>query len=273
MIKIFAAAIILSCISGILVAQEHVSNIRVQQRDAMLYVAYDLAIRADIEVFVSFDNGVTFRGPLQNVSGAVGKNILPEKDKMLVWNATNEIDIENFSNMVIKIVAASTYLSTTEVPTLIAIKRNVYKGGLEIDKFAERSSQKEYQKGFELDKYAVRSIMMPNSLELSMYEKGRRNRTLGLTSLSIGGAAIATSVGIYFGELIHENPHHGFVISGIVCTLVGTGLTITGTICMSKSKKYIRNSVDIYNNSINRNARVDFDFGFTGNGVGVAVHF
>jgi len=90
---------------GVTFAQNHVSNIKVQLHDLMLIVTYDLATRSDIELFVSFDGGITYRGPLQHVSGAVGKGIYPEKSKILIWNIVDEVGYVDYPNTMIKIVS------------------------------------------------------------------------------------------------------------------------------------------------------------------------
>ena len=72
-------------------AQDHVSNIRVQQSDEQLIVMYDLSERADIEAYVSFDGGATYQGPLQHVLGLIGKDMTAGKDKIFVWNVGKEL--------------------------------------------------------------------------------------------------------------------------------------------------------------------------------------
>lgn len=96
----------LCSIFGTVVAQKNVSNIRVQQHDTLLFVTYDLAVKANIDVYISFDNGTTFRGPLKSVSGAIGKGIMPEKDKMFVWDVVKDVGYIDNPNTVIKIVSS-----------------------------------------------------------------------------------------------------------------------------------------------------------------------
>ena len=92
--------------TGMATTHNLVSNIRVQQHGAMLHVTYDLEERADIEAFVSFDNGITYRSrPLQRVSGAVGEGVEPGTDKLLIWNVVREVGYVDFSSLVIRIVA------------------------------------------------------------------------------------------------------------------------------------------------------------------------
>ena len=97
--------VILCSMVGTVAAQNHVSNIRVQQSDEQLIVTYDLETTADVEAFVSFDGGVTYKGPLQHVFGAVGKDVLPGKDKVLLWNVLREFGAVDNPNTVMKIVA------------------------------------------------------------------------------------------------------------------------------------------------------------------------
>ena len=88
---------------GTLTAQ-HASNIRTLVSDDQLIIYYDLSEKADIEAHASFDGGATFTGPLQNVIGAVGNAILPENDKVIVWNVVSELGNVDFPNAIIKIV-------------------------------------------------------------------------------------------------------------------------------------------------------------------------
>ena len=113
---------ILSSIFGTTSAQNHVSNIRVQQADDQLIVMYDLAERADIEAYVSFDGGATYQGPLQHVSGAVGKDIAPERNKMFMWDIVKEVGYVDYQNVVIKITATPL---TDDVPVVPAVEKKV----------------------------------------------------------------------------------------------------------------------------------------------------
>ena len=53
----------------------------------------------------------------------------------------------------------------------------------------------------------------------------------------------------------------------------GVGSIITGTTMKIKSRKYINQSVDMYNSGINKPANTELKFGITGNGVGLALSF
>ena len=56
-------------------------------------------------------------------------------------------------------------------------------------------------------------------------------------------------------------------------TLGNAVFFISGATCMSKSKKYISNSVDIYNSGVSKSASKELKFGITGNGVGLVLSF
>jgi len=119
--RIIILALVLSSLFGAATAQEHVSNIRVQQRDGMIYVTYDLILNADIKVFASLDGGTTYRGPLQHVSGAVGKGISAGNDKVLIWNLLREVGYVDNSSIVIRISANAT--TSSENSAVISIEK------------------------------------------------------------------------------------------------------------------------------------------------------
>ena len=106
-VKATKIAVFSLCISifGTVRAQDIASNVRVQPTEEYLMVIYDLAERADIEVHISFDGAASFSGPLRHVTGAVGKDIAAEKDKIIMWHALAEIGEVDLDNVVIKIVA------------------------------------------------------------------------------------------------------------------------------------------------------------------------
>ena len=88
-------------------AQENVSNIRIQQADHILMILYDLAEQANIEVYASLDGGETYTSSLQHVVGAVGLGVPPGMDKVIAWNVLEEIGSVDIPNFVIKVVASN----------------------------------------------------------------------------------------------------------------------------------------------------------------------
>jgi len=246
------------------IAQNHVSNIRIYQHEATLCVTYDLEVIADIDLYISFDNGNNYRGPLQNVTGSVGKGILPGKDKIILWNA-DIVGYVDYPNVIAKIVSSvstsSLDFSTEEVSarianTLCSAKQNVY--------FEDWTVQKVYMSLWKLEKAEVWSIMTANMPALNLYQKGRTYRTVGIVSYSMGGVAFAAGT-VCFVE--------GVGNAGVYCMLAGIGFTFVGWRAMIKSEKLMRSAVGIYNSGNNSTANIELDFGFTGNGVGMALRF
>jgi hypothetical protein len=86
-------------------AQSPVSNTRVELVDSVLLITYNLEAKSDIELHISIDNGERFIGPMQLVSGAVGKGIEPENNKIMMWEIVEEIGLMDFSNVVVRVVA------------------------------------------------------------------------------------------------------------------------------------------------------------------------
>ena len=96
--------IILLSIFGVSAAQNEISNVRVQVVDTIVVITYDLEVKADIKAFISLNNDGKFM-TLKEVSGAVGKGILPEKNKIIIWNVVKELGYVDFPNAVIKVEA------------------------------------------------------------------------------------------------------------------------------------------------------------------------
>lgn len=88
-------------------AQNNLSNIDVQQQDTVIYVSYDLQQKSDIYLYVSLNNGKTFLGPMNYVSGDVGYNVHPGEKKVVFWYAVSEMGYFSNSNVKFKIVAKS----------------------------------------------------------------------------------------------------------------------------------------------------------------------
>ena len=124
-------SIVITLLSMTLIAQ-NVSNIRIHQMDHVLIIIYDLTIQADIEVYASFDGGVTFSEPLQHVIGAVGKGVTPDTDKMIVWNVLDEFGEIDYPNTVVKIVS-SDEVGNAKIDTATATKSTFFSEGKEIN--------------------------------------------------------------------------------------------------------------------------------------------
>jgi hypothetical protein len=103
------------------ITAQDVSDIRVRLENELLIVTYNLSERADIEAYVSLDGAKTWIGPLQHVTGAVGKNISEGKDKIFLWDAAKEVGYIEVSNAIIKIVTITEDLPKIEEPQPIPI--------------------------------------------------------------------------------------------------------------------------------------------------------
>ncbi len=88
-------------------AQNNLSNINVQQQDTIIYVSYDLQQKSDIYLYVSLNDGKSFLGPMNYVSGDVGYNVRPGEKKVIFWYAVSEMGYFSNSNVRFKIVAKS----------------------------------------------------------------------------------------------------------------------------------------------------------------------
>ena len=93
-------------------AQE-VTNIKVTPTQSSIEITYDLDANAacSIVLYYSDDKAVTWKGPLQKVSGDVGASQMSGKGKKIIWDAASELgSIEGLLQF--KIVA--TYVAPQE---------------------------------------------------------------------------------------------------------------------------------------------------------------
>jgi hypothetical protein len=73
-------------------AQE-VTNIKVQPTQSSIEITYDLEANAacNIVLYYSDDKAVTWKGPLQRVSGDVGADQMSGRGKKIIWDAAGEL--------------------------------------------------------------------------------------------------------------------------------------------------------------------------------------
>ena len=81
--KKYLLLIVTWLISTTAIAQK-VTNVEFKRVDKELTITYSLDRTADIRVRVSIDGGEFYSRPLQNLSGDVGKNIAPGKEKKII---------------------------------------------------------------------------------------------------------------------------------------------------------------------------------------------
>jgi hypothetical protein len=77
-------------------AQE-VKNIRVSQEGNWVNILYDLSGKGQsfkVDLFYSVDDGKNWEGPLKGVTGDVGENVKPGKNKQITWDVLAEPQIE-----------------------------------------------------------------------------------------------------------------------------------------------------------------------------------
>ena len=191
-----ALLVVLFSLAGLAaIAQQQggVSNIRVQTMDHVLIIHYDLSVRADIEVFASFDGGATFSEPLQHLTGEAGKGIEPGTNKMIVWNARNEFGAIDIPNAVIKVVSTNGTGAPTsaaqparpasaDIP-LVVLGRRVYQWDREMgqDEFNRFMVNKAYKgRMTPLSRSNVRKMLDTNDITTTaIYNRGRKNQKFG----------------------------------------------------------------------------------------------
>ncbi len=86
-----------------LLAQEHVTNIRVTQEDKMVVIKYDLAVRSDVKLLISVDDGEHFTDTM-NVTGMVNKIVPAGKNKIIRWQAFKNLGYSDYPEIRFKFV-------------------------------------------------------------------------------------------------------------------------------------------------------------------------
>jgi len=102
-------------------AQNPVSNIRIWRDDLNTHrfqITYNLSERADIEVLISFDNGVNYL-PLSRTRGDAGRRISAGNNKSVNWDGTSEFGFVDFSNVLFKISATPVINPHTHISEVV----------------------------------------------------------------------------------------------------------------------------------------------------------
>jgi hypothetical protein len=89
-ILIFYFFMVTLCVNG-----QQIENITWTQQDEQIIIKYDVTgakyfEKFDITLFVSTDGGLTYSGPLKEVTGDIGANIGEGKNKSITWNVLDE---------------------------------------------------------------------------------------------------------------------------------------------------------------------------------------
>jgi hypothetical protein len=153
------------------------------------------------------------------------------------------------------------------------------------DKTLSLNDGKVYRNGKELDEYEFSYLsLMANNETWRLYNKGIKRRKIGNGFLIAYGAGIGA--GIITGAIIcgvapasiGENLGVGLgMLAGAgagagITVFFGSPILVTGMILKSNGKSKIRESVEMYNNG-GKVSNAELKFGFTQNGVGVALNF
>lgn len=72
------------------VAQDHVTNIRAQQQDKTVTIKYDLNVRSDVRLLISIDDGEHYTDTMK-VTGMVNKIVPAGKNKTIRWQAFRDL--------------------------------------------------------------------------------------------------------------------------------------------------------------------------------------
>jgi hypothetical protein len=144
-----------------------------------------------------------------------------------------------------------------------------------------------FSKGRELSRSEVRSLMA-NTDALRLYNKGvSRRRTgnallwsgIGLAALGITFTALYTSGEVYdgtYGYYSYNEYPEGFDVLGVVCTVTGGALILTGITFRILGKYPVKKAVNSYNSQLHFSSggyTPELHFGFTQHGVGLAYKF
>ena len=96
--KNFGLLLIVLLITNVCLYSQTINNINAKPQNRKIIVTYNLSglkfnQTCTVSLFVSMDGGITFKGPLREVSGGVG-NIKSNGKKVIIWDALKEMPFE-----------------------------------------------------------------------------------------------------------------------------------------------------------------------------------
>ena len=97
-------------VSQMAVAQDHVTNIRAKQQDKMVTITYDLKVRSDVRLLISLDDGQHYTDTMK-VSGYVNKLVPAGKNRVIRWQAFNDLGYGDYPNIRFKFLTQEKALS------------------------------------------------------------------------------------------------------------------------------------------------------------------
>lgn len=106
-------SLIFICVSTFTARAQHVENVRVKQLNNKINLIYDITKEKigqqfNVQVFYSKDAGKTYKGPIDSLTGAFGKNIKGGTNQLIVWDVLSEVPNLIGENIVFKIKATPT---------------------------------------------------------------------------------------------------------------------------------------------------------------------
>ncbi len=103
--KMHILLVLLSLLLGsqMVMAQDHVTNIRAVQNDKMVTITYDLNVRSDVRLFISIDDGQTYTDTMK-VTGYVNRVVPQGKNRTIRWQAFNNLGYGDYPEIRFKFV-------------------------------------------------------------------------------------------------------------------------------------------------------------------------
>ena len=169
--------------------------------------------------------------------------------------------------------------------------RNVYQNGRLLekseifdlmvnDKTLSLRDGKVYQNGKELAEYELQYLnLTTNNETLRLYNKGISKNKKGNACFIAYGVIIGAGAPIGGIAMAYNDPNNGaeaflvgFGIGVSMGVIIGFPLLVTGITLKLNGMDNIQKSVDMYNNG-GKTSNAVLKFGFTGNGVGLALNF
>jgi formylglycine-generating enzyme required for sulfatase activity len=161
-VTIFILGTTIPCLS------QQITNTDFYQSGKKLVITYDLIeIKAsqtfDISLYVSTDNGSTWQGPLEEVSGDVGQNIIVGSGSSIVWNTLREFAMLK-GKVGFRVVAK---VNDKNLPEMVFVKGGTFQMGSEDGYGNEKPIHSVTVSDFHIGKYEVtqkewRAIMGTN---------------------------------------------------------------------------------------------------------------
>jgi formylglycine-generating enzyme required for sulfatase activity len=149
-VTIFILGTTIPCLS------QQITNTDFYQSGKKLVITYDLIeIKAsqtfDISLYVSTDNGSTWQGPLEEVSGDVGQNIIVGSGSSIVWNTLREFAMLK-GKVGFRVVAK---VNDKNLPEMVFVKGGTFQMGSNDGEYSEKPVHTVTLDDFYIGKYEV----------------------------------------------------------------------------------------------------------------------